>query len=284
MGWNCLSISKLQRRSRWRLRKDNQFHPTLYWAWDYLSMPRLEWNHVSKRGPSHHRLRNWDHWNVNANNCQRLNHKQGHVPESRRKWPGMAEAALYPEAGLNKAVSIGTQFSWWQVSAGRGPVGLLIKAKVTAPISAWQTAALFNSLIGNFSDGTRTQLQMAGGYGGSSRSAHEPRGVSNHWQCNSTVCWIVDWANSNENITYLHYWSFLMESMGGRWIPKPKFRMSSHGQWYGTPHMSPCTGSRVNANYERIASWDGCQFRTSDPRISKTLFDPLWWLACSAMT
>ena len=29
--------------------------------------------------------------------------------------------------------------------------------------------------------------------------------------------------------------------------------------------MSPCTGSRVNINYERIASWGGCQCSTGDP-------------------
>ena len=32
----------------------------------------------------------------------------------------------------------------------------------------------------------------------------------------------------------------------------------------------PCTGSRVNTNYERIATWGGCQWRTVYPRLLKT--------------
>ena len=60
VGWSCLSIPKLQRCHRWRLGMDKQFHPTLYWACDYLSMLRLELNvrlnvniksNISKRGP-----------------------------------------------------------------------------------------------------------------------------------------------------------------------------------------------------------------------------------------
>ena len=38
--------------------------------------------------------------------------------------------------------------------------------------------------------------------------------------------------------------------------------------------MSPCTGSRVNTNYERIASWGGCQCWTGDPRILETPLAP----------
>ena len=38
MGWNYLSIPKLQRCNRWSLGMDKWFHPTLYWACDYLSM------------------------------------------------------------------------------------------------------------------------------------------------------------------------------------------------------------------------------------------------------
>ena len=34
--------------------------------------------------------------------------------------------------------------------------------------------------------------------------------------------------------------------------------------------MSLCTGSRVNTNYERIASWGGWQCWTGDPRILET--------------
>ena len=51
MGCNYLSITKLQRCNRWSLGIDKLFHPTLYWACDYLSMSGLKLNHVSKRGP-----------------------------------------------------------------------------------------------------------------------------------------------------------------------------------------------------------------------------------------
>ena len=50
MGWNYLSIPKLQRCNRWSLGMDKWFHPTLYHACDYLSMLGLGLNHVSKRG------------------------------------------------------------------------------------------------------------------------------------------------------------------------------------------------------------------------------------------
>ena len=51
MGWNYLSIPKLQRCNRWSLGMDKWFYPTFYWARDYLSMLLLKWIHVSKRGP-----------------------------------------------------------------------------------------------------------------------------------------------------------------------------------------------------------------------------------------
>ena len=50
MGWNYLSIPKLQRCNRWSLGMDKLFHPTLYQACNYLSMLGLKLNHVSKRG------------------------------------------------------------------------------------------------------------------------------------------------------------------------------------------------------------------------------------------
>ena len=50
MGWNYLSIPKLQRCNRWSLGMDEQFHSTLYWACNKLSMLGLKLNHVSKRG------------------------------------------------------------------------------------------------------------------------------------------------------------------------------------------------------------------------------------------
>ena len=51
MGWNYLSIPKLQRYNRWSLGMDKLFHPILYNGCDYISMLGLKLNHVSKRGP-----------------------------------------------------------------------------------------------------------------------------------------------------------------------------------------------------------------------------------------
>ena len=51
VGWNDLSIPELQRLHHWSLKMDKYFHPTLYWACDYLSMLGLELNHVSKWSP-----------------------------------------------------------------------------------------------------------------------------------------------------------------------------------------------------------------------------------------
>ena len=52
MGWNYLSITKLQRWNRWSLGMEKQFHSTLSRAYDYLSMLGLglKLNHLSKRG------------------------------------------------------------------------------------------------------------------------------------------------------------------------------------------------------------------------------------------
>ena len=50
MGWNYLSIPKLQRLHRWSLGMDKKFHPMHYNGCDYLSMLGLKLNHVIKRG------------------------------------------------------------------------------------------------------------------------------------------------------------------------------------------------------------------------------------------
>ena len=50
MGWNYLSIPKLQRCNRWSLGMDEQFHLRLNWACNYLSMMGLKLIHVSKSG------------------------------------------------------------------------------------------------------------------------------------------------------------------------------------------------------------------------------------------
>ena len=51
MGWNYLSITKLQRLHRWRLVMDKYFHPTLYLGCNYIFMLGLKLIHVSKSGP-----------------------------------------------------------------------------------------------------------------------------------------------------------------------------------------------------------------------------------------
>ena len=51
MGWNYLSIPKLQHCNRWGLGMDKLFHRTLYDGCNYLSMLGLKLIHVSKRGP-----------------------------------------------------------------------------------------------------------------------------------------------------------------------------------------------------------------------------------------
>ena len=50
MGWNYLSIPKLQQGTRWSLVMDKWFHHTLYKGCNYLSMPGLDFIYVSKRG------------------------------------------------------------------------------------------------------------------------------------------------------------------------------------------------------------------------------------------
>ena len=55
-GWNCMSIPQLQQLHRWNLEMNKRFHPTLFWACDYLSMQRCKLIHVSKRDPSSHLL------------------------------------------------------------------------------------------------------------------------------------------------------------------------------------------------------------------------------------
>ena len=50
MGWNYLSIPKLQRLHRWSLGMHKLFHPTHYNGCNYLSMLGLKLIHVSKRG------------------------------------------------------------------------------------------------------------------------------------------------------------------------------------------------------------------------------------------
>ena len=50
--WIYLTIPKLQWLHHWSLGMDKYFHPTLYWACDYLSMMWLQLIYVNKRGQS----------------------------------------------------------------------------------------------------------------------------------------------------------------------------------------------------------------------------------------
>ena len=67
MGWNYLSIPKLQ---RWRLGMDKWFQSTFYNGYNYLSMLGLKLIHVSKRG-CRCRFTDWlipfDAWNKEIN-------------------------------------------------------------------------------------------------------------------------------------------------------------------------------------------------------------------------
>ena len=51
VGWNYLSIPKLQLFHCWSFGMDRSLHPTLYRTCNYLSILGLKFIHVSKRGP-----------------------------------------------------------------------------------------------------------------------------------------------------------------------------------------------------------------------------------------
>ena len=50
-GMKNSPIPKSQRQSRWSLKKDKKFHPTLHCACNYLSVQWLKLNHISNRDP-----------------------------------------------------------------------------------------------------------------------------------------------------------------------------------------------------------------------------------------
>ena len=56
MGWNYLSIPKLQRFHRWSLGIDKYFHSALYKVCNYISMLGLQFIYVYKRAPGRHAL------------------------------------------------------------------------------------------------------------------------------------------------------------------------------------------------------------------------------------
>ena len=78
MGWNYLSIPKLQRLHRWSLGMDKYFHPMHHNGCNYLSMLGLKLNHVSKRGHRSPTTRLWAEQFVKADKKGNLNvHKAG---------------------------------------------------------------------------------------------------------------------------------------------------------------------------------------------------------------
>ena len=68
MGWDYLSIPKLQWLHRWSLGMGKLFHPKLFNGCNYLSVLGLMLNHVSKKG--HGNL----NWNVGHCECQINSH------------------------------------------------------------------------------------------------------------------------------------------------------------------------------------------------------------------
>ena len=52
------------------------------------------------------------------------------------------------------------------------------------------------------------------------------------------------------------------------------FFRSYYFLWRKHENMSPCTGSKVNTNYEHIASWGGCQCWTGEPGIVESPLPP----------
>ena len=80
MGWNYLSIPKLQRCNRWSLGMDKLFRRRLYQACNYLSMLGLQLNHVSKRG----------HW-VECDD----HHNRGHVHMLTLSWSKISFSRRY---------------------------------------------------------------------------------------------------------------------------------------------------------------------------------------------
>ena len=74
--------------------------------------------------------------------------------------------------------------------------------------------------------------------------------------------------------------SLLIMSIPLCWTNKLSYLVSHkcYFAWRKHENISLCTGSRVNTNYGRIASWGGCQCWTGDPRILET---PLALNCCS---
>ena len=71
MGWNYLSIPKLQWCNRWSLGMDTQFHPTIYCVCDYLSTPGFK--DVSRRGHCSALNHGLDHcWLLTSKNWRML--------------------------------------------------------------------------------------------------------------------------------------------------------------------------------------------------------------------
>ena len=62
------------------------------------------------------------------------------------------------------------------------------------------------------------------------------------------------------------YWHQLSTGSITHWLQHLALAYRYYFVWRKHENMSPCTGSRANTNYERIASWSGCQCWTGDLR------------------
>ena len=111
MEWNYLSIPKLQRYHRWGLGMDKWFHPTVYRAYDYLSMLGLKLSHVGKRTPGASELKQFSsltHWgrvtHICVSNLTIIGSANGLTP-------GRRQAIIWTNAGILSIRPAGTNFS-----------------------------------------------------------------------------------------------------------------------------------------------------------------------------
>ena len=90
MGWNGSSIPKLQQC--WSLGMDKSFHPTLYWAYVYLSMLELKLTH----------------WGRVTHICV---NKPTIIGSDNGLSPGWCQAIIWTNAGILLIGPLGTNFS-----------------------------------------------------------------------------------------------------------------------------------------------------------------------------
>ena len=104
MGWNYLSIPKLQRCNRWSLGMDRKFHPIHYNGCNYLSMLGLKINHVSKRGHSSFN-HCWEIMHTKVCKCVRYMdvciHQENNITENKPPWILLQTILFYKTINLS---------------------------------------------------------------------------------------------------------------------------------------------------------------------------------------